>query len=771
MAITKVFGPPGAGKTTYLLNIVESELEDEVPSHKIGYFAFTKRAAIEAKERGMRKFPHLNPDTDFPWFRTLHSLAFRCLAIGTKDMMAPENYHEFACEAGIQISVDAMAEEDFMVKTDHPILNEINIARTKGLDLREHYNRSKIEIEWHYFEYIERAYRHYKESRNLLDFTDLLERVVEDPERLPKLELVIVDEAQDLSRLQWRLVEALSKRCSRMYIAGDDDQCQPEGTRILTTEGEVPIEHLDPAIHRLISYDRNGSYVVGHRRGYSFEKAVRPYTGVLYSVKTHGTRSSYTGNHRCIVRWKPIEEVSDLRVVYLMQKGAHFRIGQCQLFRADGCVHAWVRAHLEQADRMWFIKTVRTPKEAFYWENHLSYKYGIPQTVFKNTAEGWQEAVDRLHLGLSTEAPASQLLRDFGLCESYPIYDRSIISQRRGGSQIFETRACNLMPEAMRLAHLEGSAITWNGFTLETSRHQGPVYSLQIEKHHNYFADGILTHNCIYAWAGADVNTFLSFPGNVTVLDKSYRIPSSVHRLANQVVRRIKKRQPKVWRAREEAGSVQYYNDWQQVDITRGDWLVLAAANYMLTDMHDWLKSQGLLFERHGQRSIPESVLTAVVGWERLRKGAEVDYPTLKTIYKYLSTHGVKHGYKGLKTASVEGMYTMDRLKAEQGLLTDAIWHEALTRIAEDRRNYIIALLRRGSKITGRASIKLSTIHGAKGGEADNVLLIGDLTTKFAKDYERNSDDINRLLYVGITRAKQSLHIVLPRNEQKGFRL
>jgi superfamily I DNA/RNA helicase len=103
--------------------------------------------------------------------------------------------------------------------------------------------------------------------------------------------------------------------------------------------------------------------------------------------------------------------------------------------------------------------------------------------------------------------------------------------------------------------------------------------------------------------------------------------------------------------------------------------------------------------------------------------------------------------------------------------LSDVIWHEALTKIGEDKRNYIIALLRRGTRITGKASIKLSTIHGAKGGEADNVLLMLDLTTKFAKDYNKNSDDINRLLYVGITRAKQALHLVLPKNQQKAFKL
>ena len=45
MNIIKVFGPPGTGKTTYLLNTVERELERGVFSSQIGYFAFTRKAA------------------------------------------------------------------------------------------------------------------------------------------------------------------------------------------------------------------------------------------------------------------------------------------------------------------------------------------------------------------------------------------------------------------------------------------------------------------------------------------------------------------------------------------------------------------------------------------------------------------------------------------------------------------------------------------------------------------------------------------------------
>jgi len=499
MSTTKVFGPPGSGKTTFLLSIVETELAGDVHPMKIGYFAFTKKAATEARDRAILKFPHLNPDTDFPFFRTLHSLAYRCLGIGTKDMMSPEHYREFAKEAGIELAIEN-GDEEFAVKVDHPILNEINIARIRGMDLRTHYNNSKMDIEWFHFEYVERAYRHYKTSRGLLDFTDLLEHVLLEPERLPKLDALIIDEAQDLSRLQWRLVEQLSLRAQRAFLAGDDDQA-------------------------------------------------------------------------------------------------------------------------------------------------------------------------------------------------------------------------------------------------------------------------------VYTWAGADVASFLGFTGDVKVLDQSYRVPSKIHALANRVVNRIKQRQPKVWKAREEEGSISYYNDFQQVDISHGNWLILASANYMLTDMHDWIKSQGLLFERHGQRSVSESILVAVLGWEKLRKGGEVPFHVLKMVYKYMDGAFIKHGHKMLRTADTSINYTLDLLKEKHGLLSTEIWHKALTKISEDRRDYLVSLLRRNTKLTGHVPIKLSTIHGAKGGEADNVLLMSDLSTRFAKDYDKNSDDINRLLYVGITRAKQTLHIVLPKNEQKGFRL
>jgi superfamily I DNA/RNA helicase len=103
-----------------------------------------------------------------------------------------------------------------------------------------------MEIEWFYFEFVERAYRKFKAAHMLMDFTDLLERLIEQQERLPALEVLIVDEAQDLSRQQWKLVRALAEKADRTFVAGDDDQAVytwsgADVESFLSCEGEVKI--------------------------------------------------------------------------------------------------------------------------------------------------------------------------------------------------------------------------------------------------------------------------------------------------------------------------------------------------------------------------------------------------------------------------------------------------------------------------------------------------------------------------------------------------
>ena len=123
--------------------------------------------------------------------------------------------------------------------------------------------------------------------------------------------------------------------------------------------------------------------------------------------------------------------------------------------------------------------------------------------------------------------------------------------------------------------------------------------------------------------------------------------------------------------------------------IDDGQWLILAATNYMLNPIHEWLKSQGLLFERSGVPSVNVQMIKAIMTWEQLRRGENAQGVDIKNLYKYLGGEFVKRGSRTFKDGVESEFYTLKELQRDHGLTTDAIWHEALTRIPEDKRDYL----------------------------------------------------------------------------------
>ncbi len=171
--INIILGPPGTGKTHNLLNLVEKELSKGTSPDRIGFFAFTKKAASEARERAKIKFK-LN-DKQLPFFRTLHSLAFLQLGLTTSEVMSRDNYKEFSMVYGMDLgSVTDGSDAGGIVTTDNKFLTELNLSRMKCLDLVDHYNQSNLDVSWHALLRSQRSLEEYKSKREVLDFTDML---------------------------------------------------------------------------------------------------------------------------------------------------------------------------------------------------------------------------------------------------------------------------------------------------------------------------------------------------------------------------------------------------------------------------------------------------------------------------------------------------------------------------------------------------------------------------------------------------------------------
>ena len=498
---TIILGPPGTGKTTTLLNLVDEFIQQGIRPRQIGYFSFTKKAAIEAATRASQKF-NLDMDTDLENFRTLHSYAFKMLGMTKEKMMKKEDYREFGQKCGIPIKIANYSEEDGTFNSDNEYLTIINTARVRRMDLLDYYDQRQniLDIERDTLYLISEELNRYKKEKGLKDFTDLIEKFVEK-EIESNFKVLFIDEAQDLSHLQWDMVRRIWKNADKTYIAGDDDQA-------------------------------------------------------------------------------------------------------------------------------------------------------------------------------------------------------------------------------------------------------------------------------IFKWAGADVDHFITLKeevDSIKTLDQSYRIPGGpIHELSQRIISKVQNRYDKEYKPRQEAGLLKRYSDVTQVDMSEGNWLVLSSANHFLDDVKELCELRGWYYQYKGKNSITLKLLLALNNWEQWRKGATLTHIEIKNIYEYLGTN-VANGFREGKLFHSEERYSLEECKEKYGLLTDKVWYESFEGLDNLTENYIRNMRANGEKINKNPRIIMSTIHGAKGGEADKVLLLQDITNAAMETFAQDPDELHRLFYTGATRAKKELHIVDPKNFERAY--
>lgn len=219
------FGPPGCGKTHTLMQIIRDlTQEEEMPVEEIGFVSFSRKAIREARERAGSDLSLTEKQT--PNFKTLHSMCYRALGLSSDRVMGSKDYKEIGRMMHHDLLLDAEVDESTgVVNTVNPYLRCIELANAKKTEVEQEFNRmNNPNMDWSLQEQIKSNLEIYKRDTDKLDFSDMLSLFAAGEGNAPELEALIVDEAQDLTPLQWSVVQRLKQSVRRVYYAGDDDQ-------------------------------------------------------------------------------------------------------------------------------------------------------------------------------------------------------------------------------------------------------------------------------------------------------------------------------------------------------------------------------------------------------------------------------------------------------------------------------------------------------------------------------------------------------------------
>lgn len=264
----------------------------------------------------------------------------------------------------------------------------------------------------------------------------------------------------------------------------------------------------------------------------------------------------------------------------------------------------------------------------------------------------------------------------------------------------------------------------------------------------------------IYAFQGADPKTFINLKGNPDHQTQSRRVPKAIHKVALSILDNIDERREKIWQPRDAEGKVIDDLEFEDIDFSKGQWMILTRTNDQMKNLVPILQETGYRFDCKFNDLLPLEVIKAINDWDRLNKGASISGDEARNIYEYLKYDkgDVKYGFSGGKSLVNVDSVDMDELRMDHGLIAHGNWNAL--RFKDYQHDYIKELVASGEDLSKPARIKLSTIHAVKGEEAENVIIFTDLERIIYEAAQVNKDTEHRLFFVGVTRAKENLFIM-----------
>ncbi len=221
-----VIAGPGSGKTTVLTARIRNLIEEySVNPANILVITFTKAAANEMKSR----FNNMMGKSTNVTFGTFHAVFFMILRAAynySVDSIIKEDVRQNIIKQAIERS---RLEPDDLNEMVSNITGEISRVKTETIDINAYYSASCPEEE---FRDIYKYYVKTLKKMGLIDFDDMLlychELLTTRRDILAKwqqkYQYILIDEFQDINKIQYDIIKLLAKPQDNLFIVGDDDQ-------------------------------------------------------------------------------------------------------------------------------------------------------------------------------------------------------------------------------------------------------------------------------------------------------------------------------------------------------------------------------------------------------------------------------------------------------------------------------------------------------------------------------------------------------------------
>ena len=227
-----VLAGPGSGKTTVITHRIAGLLESGVRPSEILVITFTKASAREMEERFYSLRPAVRENdtgSGRVTFGTFHSVFYRILKLAYRFpagcVLGEEEKRQYFREFLENSELEVEDEGEFI----SAVINEISYVKGSQMNLSCYYSQNCPE-EW--FKRLYTGYEDMLRASGKLDFDDMLvmcyELFSQRKDILSawqrKFRYILVDEFQDINRIQYEIVKMLALPENNLFIVGDDDQ-------------------------------------------------------------------------------------------------------------------------------------------------------------------------------------------------------------------------------------------------------------------------------------------------------------------------------------------------------------------------------------------------------------------------------------------------------------------------------------------------------------------------------------------------------------------